>query len=79
MAACNEARQHLRALSTFEDMQAAGVSPDMESFSAAAEACACALPDGGSMGERAMELMKMARDQGLKRPGAKAVAATLAA
>ncbi|CAN0554930.1 unnamed protein product, partial [Ectocarpus sp. 12 AP-2014] len=80
MAACNEACQHLRALSTFEDMQAAGVSPDAESFSAAAEACACALPDGGgSMGERAMELMRMARDQGLKRPGAKAVAATLAA
>lgn len=66
-------------------MQAAGVTPDRETFSAAAEACACISSDsdvdalGGGMGARAMELMRMARDQGLRRPPAKAVAATLAA
>ena len=70
-------------------MRAAGVSPDRETFSAAAEACACissgddAAPGGGGggggMGARAMELMRLAREQGLKRPAAKAVAATLAA
>lgn len=65
-------------------MRAAGVTPDKETYSAAAEACAC-IPDdgdessGGGMGARAMELMRMARDQGLRRPAAKAVAATLAA
>eukprot|EP00752_Nemacystus_decipiens_P004233 g3867.t1 len=85
MGACNKARQHQLALSTFEEMQAAGVTPDRETFSAAAEACACISSGddvpagGGGMGARAMELMRMARDQGLRRPAAKAVAATLAA
>ena len=64
------------------------MAADKETYSAAAEACAC-IPDdgddtsggggGGGMDVRAMELMRMARDQGLKRPAAKAVAATLAA
>eukprot|EP00903_Cladosiphon_okamuranus_P014372 g13343.t1 len=85
MGACNKAHQHERALSTFEEMQAAGVPPDRETFSAAAEACACISSysdvdaSSGGMGARAMELMRMAREQGLRRPTAKAVAATLAA
>lgn len=78
-----QAHQHQRALSAFEEMQAAGVAPDRETFSAAAEACACLSAgdgaSGGGMGARAMEIMRTARDQGLRRPAAKAVAATLAA
>lgn len=81
-----QAHQHGRTLSAFEEMQAAGVTADRETFSAAAEACACISSDdgassggGGGMGARAMELLRMARDQGLRRPPAKAVAATLAA
>lgn len=58
-------------------MQAAGVTPDKESFSAAAEACAS--DTSGGLGTRAVELLETARKQGLKRPGARAVAATLAA
>lgn len=58
-------------------MQAAGVTPDKESFSAAAEACAS--DTSGGLGARAVELLETARKQGLKRPGARAVAATLAA
>ncbi len=80
----SQAGQPHRVLAVFEDMRAAGVTPDKETFSAAAEACACIPDDGdegsdGGMGGRAMELMRMARDQGLRRPAAKAVAATLAA
>lgn len=77
-----QAHRHQRALSSFEEMKAAGVTPDRETFSAAAEACACISStdaSGGGMGARAMEIMRMARDQGLRRPAAKAVAATLAA
>ena len=58
-------------------MQAAGVTPDKESFSAAAEACAS--DTSGGLGARAVQLLETARKQGLKRPGARAVAATLAA
>ena len=58
-------------------MQAAGVTPDKESFSAAAEACAS--DTSGGLGARAVELLETAQKQGLKRPGARAVAATLAA
>lgn len=58
-------------------MQAAGVAPDKESFSAAAEACAS--DTSGGMGARAIELMEQARKQGLKKPAARAVAASLAA
>lgn len=72
-----QASQHQRALSTFEDMQTAGVKPDKESFSAAAEACAA--DTSGALGNRAMDLLKMAREQGLKKPGARTVAASLAA
>lgn len=95
-----QVHRYHRALSVFEGMRAAGVTPDNESFSAATEACACAAlgnnnhddvvnhnnkntkgDDGGcaTMGDRAMELMRLARGQGLRRPTAKAVAATLAA
>lgn len=72
-----QASQHQRALSTFEDMQTAGVKPDKETFSAAAEACAA--DTSGALGNRAIDLLKMAREQGLKKPGARAVAASLAA
>lgn len=58
-------------------MQAAGVTPDRESFSAAAEACAA--DTSGALGDRAIELLNLAREQGLKKPGARAVAASLAA
>lgn len=64
-------------MSVFEDMQAAGVAPDKESFSAATEACAG--DASGGMGVRAIGLMEAARKQGLRRPWARAVAATLAA
>lgn len=72
-----QASQHQRALLTFEDMQTAGVKPDKETFSAAAEACAA--DTSGALGNRAIDFLKMAREQGLKKPGARAVAASLAA
>lgn len=74
-----QACEHDRTLSVFEDMQAAGVTPDRESYSAATEACAS--DSSGEMGARAIELMEAARTQaqGVWKPGARAVAASLAA
>lgn len=72
-----QAQQYRRTLSTFEVMLQAGVSPDNESFTAATEACAS--DESGSMGARALELLELAREQGFDRPGARAVAASLAA
>lgn len=72
-----QAQQNSRALLTFETMLQAGVSPDNESFTAAAEACAS--DESGRMGARALELLELAREQGFGRPCARVVAASLAA
>lgn len=57
-------------------MRSIDLQPDQETFSAATEACS-ADTSGGS-GATAIDLLRLARAQGLK-PGAKAVAAALAA
>lgn len=58
-------------------MRVAGVTPDKESFSAATEACAG--DTSGDKGVRAIELLRLARAEGIKKPAARAVAASLAA
>lgn len=76
-----QAGQHERALAVFEDLRAVGLSPDQESFAVAAEACSADASHSGArgdMGDRALQLLRLARAHGL-RPGAKAVAASLAA
>lgn len=71
-----QAGQHQRTLEIFADLRSTDLQPDQESFSAATEACS-ADTSGGS-GATAIELLRLARAQGLK-PGARAVAAALAA